>query len=1018
MIRVSNDFVKAVYSMNPSTRILFKFGDTILTNEDIDLSQGVKVMEPLNLQEELTIGACPSATLDTTIMNQHGLLSDFEFGECEVSLSVRTNMENKNLIEANATTTMRYDSGSDVIFSGYINEPYLTVNGAATTAQPPFPVYSILTVDNTVYCISKEGEIWTALWVDGEIWNTLSNASWNDVSKFLWDNVQGVLIPFDDINTWNSLSSYIWDEMKDYIWGNFVKPSVMNEFMTNKLKGWAKNLRGMSFDGNILHEFYPSGLIEKYEYAKLGVFIVDTPKKRRINLISISSLDRMRKFDTIADDFLDSLVYPKSLESIFSDLCNFVGVPRATISFMNSSRIFNEAPMRTENVSAREVLGWIAEASCSYARMTRDGEVELTWFGVDNTTIPMNQYFSIDIAEFEVSKIDKLQIAGTETDIGAIIGEGVNGYQIMDNPYLYGANDTEIRILGVPIYNRLTNYESFSPIVANAVCDWSIQAGDIIKIELKGKTYRLPIYSQIITWNGGFARVSYESTGTESRLIMSMVNRRLFQQRRKTHEITVNVDGISSKITGVEGNVHDLNITVDGISSNLQNIEGNVSNLKYAIDGFSLEYVTKDGVISAINLTPELAKIIAERITLEGIVTVNEKFKILKDGSMVATDGTFSGHLTAKSGTIGGFLIEDDRLSNGNNIVLSSSGYVRLGKLTITDDPSFGPVFRGDGGIVFIVNGSIYGVFANNAFTIQVPVEARYGLFLNPSRTTNMPANAYIDPYTGELFRTTNTSGGGGVTPPVGNALYATVDTNKASAYEGDSVTVTCAASGGTTPYTYTFYVSKDGGSFNQISGSGSSRAYTMSTAGSYVFSFIVKDNASNTYQAYSNPVVCERKTTAMNVRVDVNTTSVSVGGLVTFTLVLTGGVGPFRYFMELGKDGALFDNTEGSRVVSYTLTQPGIYQMRGAVVDDGAAGYAYAVSPNVTVISANQYVTTTGVNVYVRSGPGTSYSIVGTIVSYGTQVQITGGPSGGFYQIWWSGGSLSGWVSGSYLSI
>ncbi len=53
--------------------------------------------------------------------------------------------------------------------------------------------------------------------------------------------------------------------------------------------------------------------------------------------------------------------------------------------------------------------------------------------------------------------------------------------------------------------------------------------------------------------------------------------------------------------------------------------------------------VGKDEVIASINLTPEKAKILAKLIELEGIVTANQNFKILLDGSMEATNGKFTG---------------------------------------------------------------------------------------------------------------------------------------------------------------------------------------------------------------------------------------------------------------------------------------------------------------------------------------------------------------------------------------
>ena len=57
-----------------------------------------------------------------------------------------------------------------------------------------------------------------------------------------------------------------------------------------------------------------------------------------------------------------------------------MGVQKATTSFINSARLLDEAPLAADGITAREILGWIAEAACSFARMTRDGEVErMVW---------------------------------------------------------------------------------------------------------------------------------------------------------------------------------------------------------------------------------------------------------------------------------------------------------------------------------------------------------------------------------------------------------------------------------------------------------------------------------------------------------------------------------------------------------------------------------------------------------------------------------------------------------------
>lgn len=535
MYSASAQFHNAVFGNSPVERVLFKFADgTIFTNEDIHIGNGLKVVEAVNLEEELTIGACPASSLDVTVMNYHGLLSGFAFGETEVSLGVRTEIVAGNPVSANAVT---YVGGRR--FCGYSTEPYLKLDGETTVAQPGFPVHAIVAEGLNVYCIGLDGQCWKATLVGGQTWAGLEPDTWADLETTTWDSLQGTLTEVGNV--------------------------TLSAFMTAKAAGWAAQGRGLWSNGGVVYEYYTSGNAETYEYVKLGTFLLNTPAKRKINMIAVSALDKMSLFDREADAFWNGLTYPITVGEIFAQLCTFVGVQKATTSFINSARLLDEAPMAADGITAREILGWIAEAACSFARMTRDGEVELAWFGVRPVSIPMTQYFSIAPAEYEVAQVDKLQISGSETDIGVVIGEGTNGYQILDNPLLYGATDTEVRTLGVPIYNRLIAYAPFSPIVAAAVCDWSIQAGDIIEIALNGVTYALPVYTQTITWKGN-ARVAYESTGAEKRPVMTATNRRVYAQRRAIHEVNETVNGLMRHLEDVDGNIADLELTTGGLT--------------------------------------------------------------------------------------------------------------------------------------------------------------------------------------------------------------------------------------------------------------------------------------------------------------------------------------------------------------------------------------------------------------------------------------------------------------------
>lgn len=290
------------------------------------------------------------------------------------------------------------------------------------------------------------------------------------------------------------------------------------------------------------------------EWIPLGVFISEKPDKLKTTLISLTAHDRMVKFDGYADTFLSSISYPVTLKEIFTALCNYVGVPCADSDFPNSGKVFNSAPVIAQDVLCREVLQWIAEAACSFARINRDGVCELAWFeetGVTFTkTASRADYFNAPVAEYSVSQIDKLQVSGAENDIGVIVGTGTNGYQIVDNPFLAGYTDDEIRPYATAIYDRLSAFPVYTPIEMDAVGNWALMPGDIITVQTDSGNVSMPIFSMDLTWNGS-PRAQYINSGAATRAVISAENRRRLQTGRAMHEIDQTVEGLKETVSRV-----------------------------------------------------------------------------------------------------------------------------------------------------------------------------------------------------------------------------------------------------------------------------------------------------------------------------------------------------------------------------------------------------------------------------------------------------------------------------------
>lgn len=133
----------------------------------------------------------------------------------------------------------------------------------------------------------------------------------------------------------------------------------------------------------------------------------------------------------------------------------------------------------------------------------------------------------------------------------------------------------------------------------------------------------------------------------------------------------------------------ELEVTVDVIKASINDYEKGVeAMIQVTVDGITQQYVTRDGVAAAINLNDQGVKIQGTKIAFEGIVTANNNFKILSDGSMEAVNGKFSGALTTYgTGTSPKFLyISDGSLTGGRGALTNQSGIIAFDEYVVLNN--------------------------------------------------------------------------------------------------------------------------------------------------------------------------------------------------------------------------------------------------------------------------------------------------------------------------------------------
>lgn len=576
MYQASAAFHAAAMAEEAGT-LLLRFADgTFLTTEDVG---NIEITYPLNEETDVTVGKCVSAELRCTVLNYHGLLSGFGFGKCGAAMGAMVGSEEWTMPACRAAVVHGYGTDSAVTISAHEDAPFLRVNGSAASSQPTFSPDCLVLMGDTLYA-GDGTNLWAAT-IDGT---------------------------------------------------TLTAKAVDNNFLAYKLGQWSG--RGISYQGKMAYEFTANG-VDKYEYVPLGTFYFDTPEQRRVASISCEALDGMQKFNVDVDDWWDSLQWPLTRGQLLASLCTHAGVTLKTTAFPGSTESIASAPMAGNGLVGKDVLGWIAVTACAYARMSRDGGLELVWFSTQNVKLTQNQHFGDSPAEYETPAVEALHVMVANTDLGVMLPEGGTGneYQVLDNPLYYGSTEAEIRSKAQDLYNRLVAFSAYTPNSVDAVCDWAIEPGDIIQVVGgDGTTRTLPIFRMTLKWAGGWARATYECTGGTGRKPAPQSTRREFRAYRAYHKLEVDITGIKSEIGDVQGNVANLEITASELRTQINGkIDGTEAQslIDQTVDKISLEVSSGSGGSSfvlkrdGVEISSDTLDLHVKSVNVDGDITAN-----------------------------------------------------------------------------------------------------------------------------------------------------------------------------------------------------------------------------------------------------------------------------------------------------------------------------------------------------------------------------------------------------------
>lgn len=341
-----------------------------------------------------------------------------------------------------------------------------------------------------------------------------------------------------------------------------------------------------AFDGHTLLIRLGILISDSTESVPCGVFTVAASSVKDGGKYKLTAYDRMKLFDaefsleksetgwfvsagsgsaTLAEDY--------TVADLLDVMCQLLGVETESLTFPNAD--YQPGESFSGTTTCRNVLSYIAQVAGSFARMTREGKLELCWYSSTGVTIEASSVFTkITQAEYTVPAIDRLLVTAKDYDLGLSYGDGENTYEIKDNPLLYSlttkTEDEQQEVLEA-IYNSISGI-SYTPIKIPVVGNPSIQAGDIVSVkeyrrEFGGGggliTHVVPVMSHTLIYNGGL-RDTIEATGeSAAEKKPQTVNDKLEVLNRKSNVLERDLDKTRSEIQSIEGGILELRTEIE-----------------------------------------------------------------------------------------------------------------------------------------------------------------------------------------------------------------------------------------------------------------------------------------------------------------------------------------------------------------------------------------------------------------------------------------------------------------------
>ena len=405
-------------------------------------------------------------------------------------------------------------------------------------------------------------------------------------------------------------------------------------------------------------------------FKTMGKFIVATIRKNK-NKATLTAYDNVYALEASADLWLASLKFPITLKNLVSSMAVKTNITIRLPEDSFSSFTVNQNFI-TNNVSYRQILGFIGQLTNRFFVADASGAIEGRRYTASTTVIDNSKYISITMDENPIDPIDRIQIQSTHDDIGYVAGTGTNTYIITENPLVFSASKaTATTTLATNLLNGLKTI-TYTPMKFNTFNDYGVDVGDILTIN--GKTCY--VMKKTVKASG----CEFECVGNKRRETQKAEQHSAITAlNNKTNELVRTVDETKSTITSVQGSITNIEDEQGNITSQMATITTEQSEIKQTAQGLTstvssiqTSLQNLDGEVetlsSTVSTVQQTATGLTSTVTQQGetISQIRQDLdKIDISGYVTFTDLKTSGSTTINGSNITTGYISANRISGG-----------------------------------------------------------------------------------------------------------------------------------------------------------------------------------------------------------------------------------------------------------------------------------------------------------------------------------------------------------------